>query len=127
MLDHMILNAAILNGALEIVPHSLAAMAIIPLQMRLVYQIGSIYGYQLDSGHVKEFLATAGIGLTSQVLKGSRAGWWAGLPAGSLVDCLGRTDQGSNRFGLRIRLHLRLGTSGENLLRQRSKSPARPS
>ena len=40
-LDHLILNAAILNGALEIMPHTLATMAIIPLQMRMVYQIGN--------------------------------------------------------------------------------------
>src|SRR5207253_517642 len=35
-IDHVILNAAILNGALEIMPHTLATMAIVPLQMRLV-------------------------------------------------------------------------------------------
>ncbi|HEX5219202.1 MAG TPA: DUF533 domain-containing protein [Verrucomicrobiae bacterium] len=69
-LDQMILNAAILNGALEIMPQTLATMAIIPLQMRLVYRIGSAYGYELDRGHVKDFLATVGIGLTSQVLEG---------------------------------------------------------
>ena len=69
-LDKLILNAAILNGALEIMPHTLATMAIIPLQMRMVYRIGSRYGYQLDRGHIKDFLATVGIGLTSQVFEG---------------------------------------------------------
>jgi uncharacterized protein (DUF697 family)/tellurite resistance protein len=69
-LDHLILNAAIMNGALELMPHSLATMAIVPLQMRMVYQIGNRYGFQLDSGHIKEFLATVGIGLTSQVFEG---------------------------------------------------------
>ena len=69
-LDKMILNAAILNGALEIMPQTLATMAIVPLQMRLVYRIGSAYGYELDRGHVKDFLATVGVGLTSQVLEG---------------------------------------------------------
>lgn len=68
--DQMILNAAILNGALEIVPHTLATMAIVPLQMRLVYRIGKSYGFELDRGHIKDFLATVGIGLTSQVLEG---------------------------------------------------------
>jgi len=33
-LDTMILNYAILNGALELLPQNLASMAIIPLQMR---------------------------------------------------------------------------------------------
>jgi uncharacterized protein (DUF697 family)/tellurite resistance protein len=69
-LDRTILNASILNGALEIMPHTLATMAIVPLQMRLVYQIGKTYGYELDRGHIKDFLATVGIGLTSQVFEG---------------------------------------------------------
>ena len=68
--DQMILNAAILNGALEIMPHTLATMAIVPLQMRLVYRIGHAYGYELDRGHIKDFLATVGVGLTSQVFEG---------------------------------------------------------
>lgn len=68
-LDQAILNAAILNGAIELLPESLSTMAIIPLQMRLVYRVGQSYGYQLDSGHVKDFLATVGVGLTSQYLE----------------------------------------------------------
>ncbi len=69
-LDRMILNAAIMNGALEIMPHTLATMAIVPLQMRLVYRVGHAYGYELDRGHIKDFLATVGVGLTSQVFEG---------------------------------------------------------
>jgi tellurite resistance protein/uncharacterized protein (DUF697 family) len=69
-LDRIILNAAILNGGLEMMPHTLATMAIVPLQMRLVYRIGQAYGFPLDTGHVKDFLATVGIGLTSQVFEG---------------------------------------------------------
>lgn len=68
--DRIILNAAILNGGLEMMPHTLATMAIVPLQMRMVYRIGQVYGFQLDAGHVKDFLATVGIGLTSQVFEG---------------------------------------------------------
>jgi uncharacterized protein (DUF697 family)/tellurite resistance protein len=69
-LDRLILNAAILNGALEIMPHTLATMAIVPLQMRLVYRVGHAYGYELERGHIKDFLATVGVGLTSQVFEG---------------------------------------------------------
>lgn len=68
-LDKSILNASILNGALELLPQSWATMAIIPLQTRLVYRIGQRYGYALDSGHIKEFLATVGVGLASQYLE----------------------------------------------------------
>jgi uncharacterized protein (DUF697 family) len=58
-----------LNGALELLPDSLATLAIIPLQMKMVYRIGKQYGFELGRGHVKDFLATAGVGLTSQVLE----------------------------------------------------------
>jgi len=69
-LDELILNRAILAGALELMPHTLATMAIVPVQMRLVYQIGKSYGYDLDFSHAKEFLATVGVGLTSQIFEG---------------------------------------------------------
>lgn len=68
-LDRMILNAAILNGAIELLPESLSTLAIIPLQMRLVYRVGQAHGYTLDSGHIRDFLATVGVGLTSQYLE----------------------------------------------------------
>lgn len=72
--DRVILNYAILNGALELLPDSLATMAIIPLQMKLVYRIGKAYGYELDRGHIKDLLATAGIGMTSQYVERIGAG-----------------------------------------------------
>jgi uncharacterized protein (DUF697 family)/tellurite resistance protein len=87
--DHAILNAAILNGALEIMPHSLATMAIVPLQMRMIYQIGKRYGYELDRGHVKDFLATVGIGLTSQLFEGFTSRLVGGLARGLAGGLLG--------------------------------------
>lgn len=92
-LDQTILNAAILNGALELLPESLATMAIIPLQMKLVYRIGKAHGYELDGGHVKDFLATVGVGLTSQYLEqaGRRLlGGLLGKVGGGLLGGLGR-------------------------------------
>ena len=68
-LDKMILDAAILNGALELLPESLSSLAIIPLQMRLVYRVGKAHGYELDRGHVKDLLAAMGVGLTSQYVE----------------------------------------------------------
>ena len=88
-LDHTILNTAILNGALEIMPHSLATMAIIPVQMRMVYQIGKRYGYELDRGHIKDFLATIGVGLTSQVFEGVTQRLVGGLTRGLAGRLLG--------------------------------------
>jgi uncharacterized protein (DUF697 family)/uncharacterized tellurite resistance protein B-like protein len=68
-LEKSILNYAIVNGALELLPQSVASMAIIPLQMKMVYRIGERYGYTLDRGHIKDFLATLGVGLTGQYLE----------------------------------------------------------
>lgn len=68
-LDKSILNYAILNGALELLPQSWASMAIIPLQIKMVFEIGKAHGYQLDKGHITEFLTTAGVGMTSQYLE----------------------------------------------------------
>lgn len=82
----MILNYAILNGALELMPQSLSTMAIIPLQMKMVYQIGKKYGYDLDRGHIKDLIAAAGVGLSSQVLEG-----YATKIFGGLIGKLGRT------------------------------------
>ena len=68
-LDKSILNYALVNGALELLPQSWASMAIIPLQIKMVYSIGKAHGTELDQGHIKEFIAAAGVGLTSQYLE----------------------------------------------------------
>jgi uncharacterized protein (DUF697 family) len=91
--DRMILNYAILNGALELMPESLATMAIIPLQMKLVYRIGKHHGHELDRGHIKELLAAAGVGLTSQVLEGyarKLLGGLLGRIGGGMVKSVGK-------------------------------------
>jgi len=92
-MDRKILNAAVLNGAIELLPENLSTLAIIPLQMRLVYQIGQSYGYELDRSHIKDLLATLGVGLTSQYLEQAGRKLLSGLlgKAGkSLLGGLGR-------------------------------------
>ena len=68
-LDKSVLNYAILNGALELLPQSLASMAILPLQMKMVYSIGKAHGYELDREHIKDFAATLGVGMTGQYVE----------------------------------------------------------
>jgi uncharacterized protein (DUF697 family)/tellurite resistance protein len=97
-LDSMILKAAVLNGALELLPQSIASMAIIPLQMKLVYRIGKAHGYELDRGHVKDLLATLGVGLTGQYLEqvGRKlVGGLFGQVVGGLVGSLARGATGA--------------------------------
>jgi uncharacterized protein (DUF697 family) len=88
-IDKMIINYSILNGALELLPHGLATMAIVPLQMRMVFRIGKKYGYALDRGHIRDFLATAGVGLAAQAVENAARSIIGGL-AGRLLGGPGR-------------------------------------
>ena len=88
-LDRRILDASITNAALELLPETLASMAILPLQVRLVYRIGQAHGYELDQGHIKELLAALGIGLTGQYLEQFGRKLLGGL-LGSVLGGMGR-------------------------------------
>jgi len=66
-IDRMVVNYSILNAALEFLPEKISTLAIIPLQMRMVYRVGKHYGYTLDRGHIGDFLAAAGAGFATQV------------------------------------------------------------
>jgi uncharacterized protein (DUF697 family)/tellurite resistance protein len=90
--DSSILKFSILNGALELLPQGLATLAIVPLQMKMVYGVGKAYGFSLDKGHIKELIATVGVGMTSQVVEnfardllGGLAKKYLGKTAGKVV------------------------------------------
>lgn len=97
--EKSILNHAILAGALELLPQSLATMAVVPLQMKLVYGVGKAHGYTLDRGHIRDFLATAGAGLAAQAVEGYARKLLGGLVGGVLgkgvVGGLGRAAVGT--------------------------------
>ncbi len=96
-LDKSILNYSLLNGALELLPQSWASMAIIPLQVKMVYEIGKAHGVELDQGHIREFIAAVGVGLTSQYLEqfGRKLlGGLLGKAAGRTVGGIGRAATG---------------------------------
>ena len=89
-LDKSIFNRAVLCGALELLPQSWASMAIIPLQVKLVHGIAQAHGItHIDAGMVKEFIATAGVGLTGQYLEQFGRKLVGGL-LGSVLGGLGR-------------------------------------
>ena len=92
-IDKRILDASITNAALELLPESLASMAILPLQVRMVYRLGQAHGFDLDSGHIKEFIATLGIGMTGQYLEQfvrKLAGGVLGSMLGGMGGAIGR-------------------------------------
>ena len=88
-LQASIQSQALLCGALELLPQSWASLAIIPLQVKLVYRIGQAHGAQLDATMVKEFIATAGVGLTGQYLEQFGRKLVSGL-LGTVLGGLGR-------------------------------------
>lgn len=97
-LDKSVLNYAILNGALELLPQSLASMAILPLQMKMVYSIGKAHGYELDREHIKDFAATLGVGMTGQYVEqmGRKLlGGLLGKVAGGMLGSLGSAATGA--------------------------------
>jgi uncharacterized membrane protein YebE (DUF533 family) len=93
--DSLVLRYSILNGALELLPETLATMAILPLQMKLVHSVGTLHGVSLDRKHIGEFLAAAGIGATSQVVEG-----FAVKLVGGFAGKLGKKFLGKSAGGL---------------------------
>ena len=74
--------------------------------VRMVYRISSRYGYELDRGHIKDFLATVGIGLTSQVFEGYARRLIGGVARGRELDAVGQhlhpPGAGPHRLGDRL-------------------------
>jgi uncharacterized protein (DUF697 family)/tellurite resistance protein len=97
-LDRLVLNRAIMAGALELLPQSLATMAIVPVQLKTVADVGKAHGFVLDQGSVRELLAIAGVGLTGQVLEGYARKLFGGALrgiAGRAAGALGATATGA--------------------------------
>ena len=92
----MILRYAIVGGALELLPQTLATLAIIPMQTKMVYRIGSARGLSLDRKSIVEFMGAVGIGMASQVfegfarrLTGGLGKTFAGKMGGKIGDAVG--------------------------------------
>src|SRR5215475_8072923 len=88
-LDQRILQQAMLTGALELLPDRLANVAILPLQLRLVYEIGQRYGQQLDANQVKDLAGTFGLGAAAQLVEGMVRKVLGGVASGILGGLLG--------------------------------------
>jgi len=88
-IDTMIRKQALLTGALELLPQNLASLAIIPLQMRLVYRIGKDYGHSLDGDQIKDLFGTMGIGAAAQVFDGMTRRILGGLGRGMFGRAIG--------------------------------------
>lgn len=89
-LDPTILRYAVANGALELLPQTLATLAVVPMQTKMVYRIGRHYGHDLDAAQAKELLAAVGLGLTSQVVETYARGLFGGIAGKALGKPLGK-------------------------------------
>jgi len=87
--DEFILQQAMLTGAIEVLPDRLANIAILPIQLRLVYQIGQRHGQKLDLNQVKDLVATFGLGAAAQSLEGVAMKLIGGLSGGLLGQVVG--------------------------------------
>ena len=88
-LDAMILDQAILTAAMEVLPDRLSNMAILPLQLRMVYTIGQRYGQRMDASQVKDLAATFGLGAAAQFMESIVRKTFGGLAGGLLGNLLG--------------------------------------
>ncbi|HTS79922.1 MAG TPA: DUF533 domain-containing protein [Myxococcaceae bacterium] len=88
-LDQRILQQAMLTGALELLPERLANVAILPLQLRLVYDVGQRYGQQLDANQVKDLAGTFGLGAAAQMVEGTVRKALGGIASGLLGGLIG--------------------------------------
>ncbi len=68
-LDAFILDQAMMSAALELLPDRLANLGILPLQLRMVQQIGERNGQQMNASQVKDLVAVFGIGAAAQVME----------------------------------------------------------
>jgi len=64
-----ILRYAMLAGAAELLPQSVASVIVLPLQLKMVYEVGQLHGVALDRSQVMELASAFGIGATSQVVE----------------------------------------------------------
>jgi len=88
-LDQYILEQAMLTGALELLPDGLANIVILPVQLRLVYQIGQQHGQKFDANQAKDLMATLGLGAAAQVMEGIVRKVLGGVTKGLLGGLLG--------------------------------------
>lgn len=88
-LDDFILQQAVIAGALELLPEGLANIAILPVQLLMVYQIGQRHGQQLDANQIKDLAGTLGIGAAAQVVEGAVRKLFGGLTKGLFGGLIG--------------------------------------
>ena len=116
--EDLVLQHAVLAGALELLPQSLANLAVIPVQLRMVYLIGQRHGMQLDAAQAKDMLGTFGLGAATQVLDGITRRVLGGVASGLLGTLLGGAAGGVAGVGTVFAATYALGQAAEQYYAQ---------
>lgn len=87
--DSFILDQAMLAGAAELLPQRLSTLAILPLQLRMVYTIGQRHGHEFGMAQAKDLAAVVGIGAAGTMVEGIVRGVLGGVGRGLLGGLLG--------------------------------------
>ncbi len=117
-IDDLVMQHAILAGALELLPQSLANLAVIPVQLRMVYLIGQRHGMQLDATQGKDLLGVFGLGAATQVLDGVARRLLGGVARGVLGRMLGGVAGGVAGAGTVFAATFALGHGAEQYYAQ---------
>lgn len=92
-LEPLLIRYAVLTAALELLPQTAGSLAIVPIQMKLVHDIGQRHGVALDRASLQDFAATLGIGAVSQVIEAGLRRLLSGV-AGSVAGKAGEAAAG---------------------------------
>ncbi len=97
-LDDLILKTSILAAALELLPQALASLAIVPVQGRMVYRIGSDFGQRLDADQITDLAGVMGIGAAAQVFEGTARRLLSGMLGHGVGSIAGTATGGALTF-----------------------------
>ncbi len=68
-LDPTLIKYSILTAALELLPQTAGVLAILPVQLKMVYNISKRHGIEMDYLAVKDFGAALGVGAAGQLFE----------------------------------------------------------
>ncbi len=116
--DSFILDQAMLAAAADLLPQRLATLAILPLQLRMVYTIGQRHGQSLDMSQVKDLAAVVGIGAAGNLMEGVVRGVLGSVGRGLLGGLLGSAAGAAAGVGVTFATTYALGHAAEQYYAQ---------
>jgi uncharacterized protein (DUF697 family) len=98
-LENLILSHSVIAGAVQLLPQSLANLAVLPIQTKMVYQIAEKYGHKPSRENITDLLAIVGVGIASQVVGGIARGLLRGVAGKFMGGVAGTAADAAVSFG----------------------------